>query len=263
MQRKPFSGEENQMAYSIREKKRFTFQSEGLKLQGFMAVPESSQQRLPSLQIHHAGGGYGVIYEHMAEDLARRGFVGITMIHRGYPGSEGHMEYGKGEIADIGNLTEIMMAKPFIDQDKMGIMGYSRGAHNALLALERYSYFNAGALWSTPVDMIDHVEVNSWIAEMFGGFPDEVPQEYWIRSSIHFVDAINCPVLLIHGEDDDVIPARHTLRLAEALEKRHKPFEVKLFPREGHIWSPRGFERNWRLTLDFFCRHCQTLCTIS
>ena len=250
------------MAYSIREKKRFTFQSEGLQLQGFMAVPESSLQRLPSVQIHHAGGGYEAIYEHMAKDLARRGFVGITMIHRGYPGSEGQMEYGKGEITDIGKLTEIMMAKPFIDQAKMGIMGYSRGAHNALLALERYSYFSAGALWSTPVDMIDHVEVNPWIAEMFGGLPDQVPQEYWIRSSIHFVDAIDCPVLLIHGEEDDVIPMRHTVRLAEALKKNNKPFEVRLFPGEGHTWSRRGFERNWRLTVDYFCKHFQSSCII-
>ncbi|MGA2403623.1 MAG: prolyl oligopeptidase family serine peptidase [Syntrophobacteraceae bacterium] len=248
------------MTYSIREKKHFTFQSEGLSLQGFMAVPESSLRRLPSVQIHHGGGGYEAIYEHLAEDLARRGFVGITMIHRGYPGSEGRMEYGKGEITDIGNLTEIMMAEPYIDQAKMGIMGYSRGAHNTILALERYAYFRAGVLWSTPVDMIDHVGVNPWIAEMFGGFPDEVPQEYQIRSSIHFVHAINCPVLLIHGEEDDVIPVRHTVALAEALKVHHKPFEVKLFPGEGHIWSPRGFERNWRLTVDFFCRHCQSSC---
>ncbi|MGO9371094.1 MAG: alpha/beta hydrolase family protein [Syntrophobacteraceae bacterium] len=246
------------MSYSIREKKHFTLQSEGLRLQGFMAVPESSLARLPSVQIHHAGGGYEAIYQHMAEDLARRGFVGITMIHRGYPGSEGHMEYGKGEITDIGNLTEIMMAKPFIDQAKMGIMGYSRGAHNALLALERYSYFCAGALWSAPVDMIDHVEVNPWIAEMFGGFPDKVPQEYEIRSSIHFVNAINCPVLLIHGEEDDVVPVRHTVRLAKALKEHDKPCEVELFPGEGHIWSRRGFERNWLLTVDFFRRHCQS-----
>lgn len=258
MRRKPSSGEETQMGCRIHEKKRFTFKSEGLQLQAFMAVPETGLQRLPSVQVHHGGGGYSAVYEHMTEDLARRGFVGISMVHRGYPGSEGCMEYGKGEVADIGNLTEILMAEPFIDPAKMGIMGYSRGAHNAVLALERYSCFSAGVLWSTPVDMIDHVGVNPWIAEMFGGLPDEVPQEYRIRSSIHFVDGINCPVLLIHGEEDDVIPVRHTVRMAEALEKLHKPFELKLVPGEGHTWSQGGFERNWRLTVDFFRRRCQS-----
>jgi len=244
------------MAHGIREKEHFTFISEGLKLRGFIAVPESSLPTLPSVQIHHAGGGYSAVYEHMAVDLARNGFVGVTIVHRGYPGSEGSMEYGKGEIVDIGNLTEFMMAKPFINHAGMGIMGYSRGAHNAALALERYHYFCAGVLWSTPVDMIDHVEVNPWIADLIGGYSDKFPQEYRIRSSINFVDAIKCPLLLLHGEDDDVVPVRHSLRLAEALRQRNKPFELKLFPGEGHIWSPRAFERNWRLTVDFFSRHC-------
>ncbi|UCF94365.1 MAG: prolyl oligopeptidase family serine peptidase [Desulfobacterales bacterium] len=236
-------------------KENFILQSEGLRLRVFTATPQSGDAPFPSVQIHHAGGGYEPVYEHMAVALAERGFVGITMIHRGYPGSQGRMEYGKGEITDIGNLTEEMLTRSSIDPERMGIMGYSRGAHNAILAVERYDYFRAGALWSTPVEMVDHVQVNPWIAEMFGGFPEDVPEEYRIRSSIHFVEQINCPLLLIHGQIDDVVPVRHTLRLAEALKQNHKPFELKLFPHEGHIWSFAGFDHNWQLTVDFFERH--------
>jgi len=237
------------------EKEILILQSEGLRLRVFVARPKPDTQPFPSVQIHHAGGGYEPIYEHMAMELAELGIVGITMIHRGYPGSEGHMEYGKGEIDDIGNLTEEMLSRPYIDPERMGIMGYSRGAHNAILAVERYDYFRAGALWSTPVDMVDHVRVNPWTSEMFGGSPDEVPEEYRIRSSILFYEQVNCPLLLIHGEIDVVVPVYHTLRLAEALKKGHKPFELKLFPKEGHIWSLAGFDNNWRLTVNFFKRH--------
>jgi dipeptidyl aminopeptidase/acylaminoacyl peptidase len=109
----------------------FLLESEGLHLRVFTTM--------------HAGGGYETIYDHMAADLAQRGFVGITMIHRGYPGSEGRMEYGLGEITDIGNLTRKILSNPAVDGDRMGIMGYSRGAHNALLAIEKYDYFKAGA----------------------------------------------------------------------------------------------------------------------
>jgi hypothetical protein len=55
----------------------------------------------------------------------------------------------------------------------------------ALLAIEKYDYFKAGALWSTPVDMVDHVQVNPWIAEIIGGSPQEIPEAYRCRSSIH------------------------------------------------------------------------------
>jgi len=234
---------------------RFVLTSDGLGLQVFVASPESENKPCASVQIHHAGGGYEPIYEHMAVQIARRGMVGITMIHRGYPGSGGRQEYGKGEITDIGNLAEEMLARPDIDPAGMGIMGYSRGAHNAILAMERFDYFRAGALWSTPTDMVDHVNVNPWISEMFGGFPDQAPDEYRIRSSILFVDRIRCPLLLIHGEADDVVPVRHTLRLAEALEQLNKPFELRLVPNEGHIWSLEGFANNWRLTIEFFERN--------
>ena len=233
----------------------FLLESEGLHLRVFTAMPASWETPLPSVQIHHAGGGYETIYDHMAADLAQRGFVGITMIHRGYPGSEGRMEYGLGEITDIGNLTRKILSNPAVDGDRMGIMGYSRGAHNALLAIEKYDYFKAGALWSTPVDMLDHVQVNPWIAEIIGGSAQEIPEAYHCRSSIHFLEQVNCPLLLLHGENDDVVPVRHTLHLAEGLQKYGKPHELKLFPQEGHIWSASAFHNNWRLTLDFFESH--------
>ncbi len=237
------------------ETESFILKSDGIALRVFVATPRQVTAPLPSLQIHHGGGGYELIYEHMAEEIARLGFAGITMIHRGYHGSQGQMEYGKGEIDDIGRLTEEMAARTDIDEKRMGIMGYSRGAHNALLAVERYDYFQVGALWSVPVDMVDHVTVNPWISEMFGGLPDEVPEAYRIRSSIYFVDRINCPLLLLHGESDEVIPVRHSRRLASAMEKLNKPFELKVFENEGHIWSPNAFRNNWRFTIEFFQRH--------
>ena len=57
--------------------------SEGLRLRVFLAIPESGPEPFPSVQIHHAGGGYESIYEHMAMELAERGIIGVTMIHRG------------------------------------------------------------------------------------------------------------------------------------------------------------------------------------
>ena len=232
----------------------FLLESEGIQLQVFTAFPTIDKGPYPSVQIHHAGGGYEEIYTHMIEELATRGFAGIAMIHRGYPGSGGCQEYGQGEISDIGNLVRELITDSRIDPHRMGIMGYSRGAHNALLSIERYAYFKAAALWSTLVDMVDHVQVNPWIAEIIGGSAQELPLLYHRLSAIHFVDRIHCPLLLIHGEMDEVIPVRHTLRLAERLEQQGKTYELRCPPQEGHIWSPTAFYENWWLTLNFFER---------
>ena len=233
----------------------FMLESQGLKLRVFLAIPEPMETPMPLVQIHHGGGGYESIYEEMALEMAANGMVGAAMIHRGYPGSEGEMEYGKGEILDIKNLTEELIRKPYVDKTRMGIMGYSRGGHNALLAMEQLDYFAAGALWSAPVDMLELVRAVPWISQIIGGMPDEIPEEYHIRSSIHFVFRINCPVLILHGEQDDVVSVRHARRLFRELEALGKPYEMKLFPGEGHTWTMEGFENNRRVTLDFFKRY--------
>lgn len=233
----------------------FLLDSEGIKLRVYTAFPGTDTvPPYPSVQVHHAGGGYSHIYTHMIETLARHGFAGISMIHRGYPGSGGRQEYGQGEVMDIGNLVRALMTDPRIDVNRMGIMGYSRGAHNALLAVERYDFFRAAALWSTPVDMVEHVKVNPWIAGIIGGSVQSRPQRYHQLSAIHFVDRIACPLLLIHGEMDKIIPVRHTLRLAAALRRAGKPHELVCHSQEGHGWSSVVFRENWQLTLDFFKR---------
>lgn len=233
----------------------FMLASEGLRLRVLLAVPDPFSGPLPSVQIHHGGGGYEPVYEEMAMGLAQSGMVGITLIHRGYPGSEGQMQYGKGEIRDIQNLTEMLVKRPFIDKTRMGIMGYSRGGHHAILAIEQLGCFAAGALWSAPVDMVALVRAVPWVASIIGGSFEEIPHEYHARSSIHFVSEINCPLLILHGEQDEVVSVSHALRLAQTLKANQKYFEMKLFPDESHNWSIGAFENNWQITQDFFNRH--------
>lgn len=237
-------------AEGIRQE-RFVLCSEGLGLQVFVATPQEGSVLLPTVQIHHGGGGFDPLYEQMAVSLAQRGFVGVAMVHRGYPGSEGHMEYGKGEIVDIGNLCDELRSRPYVDPERLGILGYSRGAHAALLALGRYDGFRAGVLWSAPVDMERHVRVHPWIQQIVGGTPEEVPEEYAYRSPLGSVDRIPCPVLILHGEEDEVVPVEHARLLAQALEARNKPFELGILPGEGHIWSTSGLRTVWRRTVAF------------
>jgi dipeptidyl aminopeptidase/acylaminoacyl peptidase len=233
----------------------FMLGSEDLQLRVFLAVPKPFEKPMPLVEIHHGGGGYESIYEEMAIEMAQNGIVGAAMVHRGYPGSEGEMEYGKGEIVDIKNLTEKLIEKPFVDKTRIGIMGYSRGGHNAILAMEQLDFFAAGALWSTPVDMIDLVRAVPWISQIIGGLPDDIPEEYHVRSSIHFVSRIRCPLLILHGEEDDVVSVNHAVRLAREMDAHDKPYEMKLFPEEGHTWTPSGFENNRHLTVGFFRHH--------
>ena len=49
------------------------------------------------------------------------------------------------------------------------------------------------------------------------------------------LSSIHCPVLLIHGERDEVFPVADCRRLAERLRANGTPVEVRIFPEMGHV----------------------------
>ena len=49
---------------------------------------------------------------------------------------------------------------------------------------------------------------------------------------------VHCPVLLVHGERDDVFPVADCKRLAERLRASGTPVEVRVFPEFGHVCGP-------------------------
>jgi len=80
----------------------FEFLSQGLKLKVFMARPDE-KTRFPTVLVNHGGGGMEKIYEKMCIELADIGYVALAMTFRGFPGSQGRQEYGKGEVEDLLN----------------------------------------------------------------------------------------------------------------------------------------------------------------
>jgi len=196
-----------------------------------------------------------ILYEEMCIELADRGYAAAAMTFRGYPGSEGRQEYGKGEIDDVLNLVAHLRSQDFVDGERIGMFGYSRGALNTLLACERGSDFKAVVLWAAPVDMVAHHALNPFVEDMIGGSPDELPHEYQIRSAINFVPSIDCPILIVHGEEDEVIPVRHTYMLAGELERNNKDFQMKIYPEEGHVFTLRGLQDAWQETVSFLDRY--------
>jgi carboxymethylenebutenolidase len=42
------------------------------------------------------------------------------------------------------------------------------------------------------------------------------------------------PVLILHGQDDNLIPVSNALELEELLQKKSVPYEMKIYPHQGH-----------------------------
>ena len=68
---------------------------------------------------------------------------------------------------------------------------------------------------------------------LVGPYP-AMADRYRERSPIHHLDAISCPLLILQGLDDKVVPPAQAEALAEALAARGIPYAYLAFEGEGH-----------------------------
>jgi dipeptidyl aminopeptidase/acylaminoacyl peptidase len=62
------------------------------------------------------------------------------------------------------------------------------------------------------------------------------------------VDSTAAPILLVHGEDDPVVPAQRSIDFAERYAQAGVPFELVMFPDAPHdFWN---FEEWFEGTMD-------------
>jgi dipeptidyl aminopeptidase/acylaminoacyl peptidase len=98
-----------------------------------------------------------------------------------------------------------------------------------------------------------------------------VEQRYWDRfmgvsgpndpalsqiSPIEHLDALNVPVLLVHGRDDTVVPFEQSEVMFDALRRAGKPVELVTLKHEDH-WLSRSETRLQMLqaTVEFLRAH--------
>ena len=173
------------------------------------------------LQVNHRGSsGYGRAYRNML-----RGNWGIYDVQDSVSGARRLAETGR------------------VDGSRMVIMGGSAGGFTVLKALEDYpGFFKAGVnLYgvSNQFDFIvggTHKFEERYNDTMLGPFP-EAAQVYRERSPIFFVDQIQDPIAVFQGEDDIVVPRRHSDEVVKSLQRRGVPYIYHLYPGEGHGFS--------------------------
>ena len=68
---------------------------------------------------------------------------------------------------------------------------------------------------------------------MVGPFP-QAEQLYYDRSPLHFADRLSCPVILLQGLEDKVVPPAQAETMIAALRKKNLPFAYVVFETEGH-----------------------------
>jgi len=98
--------------------------------------------------------------------------------------------------------------------------------------------------------------VSEDLAKSLGGTPDLVPEAYRLASPSVRVVRIKCPILILHGEDDEEVPVAHAHIMAHAIEKAGGEYALKIFKNAGHgLRSPEVRKVMDPLVLEFLKRY--------
>ncbi|HJT78412.1 MAG TPA: S9 family peptidase, partial [Gemmataceae bacterium] len=193
--------------------------------------------------------------------LADQGFVVVSLDNRGTPGRDRDWEraikdhFGSVPLDDqVAGLKALGRRFPEMDLDRVGIVGWSFGGYlSALAVLRRPDVFKAAVAGAPVVDWTDY---DTHYTERYLGMPQTDADAYKEGSLLTYAADLKRPLLLIHGTADDNVYFRHTLRLADALFRAGKDFE--LLPLSGlthMVPDPVVTERLWSRIAEHFRKH--------
>ncbi|MAL58788.1 MAG: S9 family peptidase [Flavobacteriaceae bacterium] len=141
-------------------------------------------------------------------------------------------ELGKYEVEDQVAAAKKLGELPYIDEDRIGIWGWSYGGFMSSNCL-----FQAPDTFSMAIAV---APVTSWrfydtiYTERYMTTPQENPSGYDTNSPITYVDNLKGDFLLVHGSADDNVHFQNTMRLTEALIQANKDFDWLVYPDDNH-----------------------------
>jgi pimeloyl-ACP methyl ester carboxylesterase len=170
--------------------------------------------------------------------LAAHGFASIAITEPGFGKSEGDADFmGPKSIEAFAAGFKKFRRETFVDSEKVGIYGYSRGGMAAsLLTVKLGKVVKAAVFGAGVYDLrkaynetkFDGIRKN---IRSETGFTEKAMQE---RSSVLQMKKLKTPVLIIHGENDENVPTNQALLLRDRLTELKKDFEILILADHKH-----------------------------
>ena len=204
-------------------------------------------------------------------DLRKQYFTsrGFAVVDVNYGGSTGYGRayrqrlngnWGVVDTMDCINAARYLVERGEADGDRLLIRGGSAGGYTTLCALTFHDDFAAGASYFGISDLEPfatgdtHKFESRYEHTLVGPYPEAVDL-YRARSPIHSVDMISCPMILLQGDEDEVVPPSQSEVMVEALAAKGIPHAYLLFEGEQHGFRmAETIRRAYEAELSFYAQ---------
>ncbi len=249
--------------YTTSAKEFFTLKTKNGDFNAWMIKPAdfNPNKTYPLFMYQYSGPGsqsvsnrWGGSNDYWYQMLAQQGYIIACVDGRG-TGLKGaafkkvtYKELGKYEIEDQIEAAKELGKLDYIDQNNIGIWGWSFGGYMSSLAITKGADTFKMAIAIAPV--------TSWrfydtvYTERYMQTPQENASGYDDNSPINFTDLLKGKYLLVHGSGDDNVHYQNTMRMIESLVGSGKQFDMFAYPDKNHgIYGRYNGKGNVRLNL--------------
>lgn len=230
---------------------------DGTTIEGVLYTPSNfdAKKKYPLLVVIH-GGPTGVDQPVVNADryypIERFVAKGALVLRPNYRGSAGYGEkfrslnvrnLGIGDYADVISGVDSLIAKGFVDKDRVGSMGWSEGGYiSAYITTfsDRFKAVSVGAGISDWTTYYVNTDITPFTRQYLHATPWDDPEIYWKTSPISNIAKAQTPTLIQHGENDRRVPIPNGYELRQALEDRGVPVKMVVYKGFGHgITKPK------------------------
>ena len=223
---------------------KISYESDGLQITGYLVYP-NKPGKYPGI-IYCRGGNkdFGQLtpakIAFILGRIASWGYVLVGSQYRGNDGSEGHEEFGGADVGDVLNLIPLLQNHEMVEEDKLGIYGWSRGGMMTYLSLKRTHVFKAACVGGGLSDLFKMKETRPVMEEVYQdlipGYRNQKETSLTDRSALYFADKISktTPILMLHGSSDWRVVPQMALDLSKAFIFYKVPHRLILFEGGDH-----------------------------
>ncbi|MCL3780611.1 S9 family peptidase [Prolixibacteraceae bacterium JC049] len=177
--------------------------------------------------------------------MAQKGYIAFTLDNRGTNNRGAkfetaiHRQLGIVETEDQMAGVNYLKSLPYVDQDRIGVHGWSFGGFMTLNMMLRHpDVFKVGVAGGPVVDWSMY---EIMYGERYMDMPQENPEGYKNSDMSNMVGNLQGRLMLIHGVQDATVVMQHSFKFLRECVKQGK--QVDFFPYVIHKHNVRGKER--------------------
>ncbi len=232
---------------TLSKKEFITFNVNGNTLNAWIMKPANfnAANKYPVYMTLYGGPGHNEVVDawdnadYMYHQLlTQKGYIVICIEPRGtlYRGAafkkSTYLQLGKLETEDLIAAAKEIQGFPYVDPQRIGVMGWSYGGFMASLAITKGADVFKMAIAVAPVT--NWRNYDNIYTERFMRTPKENPNGYDANSPVNFVNLFKGKFLLIHGSADDNVHYQNSMELVNAMVKADKQFDLFIYPNRNH-----------------------------